>query len=389
MIEIPMDAKVMCSDGEAGISSHVIIDPTSRKVTHLVVQTEAVIGSENWMVPIEMVAETGHDLIKLDCTLEELNQLPAFSEMHWLEADREEPGYAADAIYLAPYVTPMRTDGVPIEIERIPPGELAVRRGAFVEASDGLVGSVGEFLVDPDSGEVSHIVLQEGHLWGKQEIAIPISAVDEALESTVYLKLSRDDVASLPGIPVKRHHDKAGESRDLELVTKLFETPDEASAALKEIKKRKDIKIRNAAVVTKDADGQARIKETADVDAKRGGLVGAVAGGLIGLAGGPVGVVVGALVGAGTGSIAANKIDSGFSDSFLEKFQEYLKPDSSALIVLVEEKTAQNLAESLNESEGILLRHSLTDKMVEQMIEAAAEEESQESGDEESTSPDA
>jgi uncharacterized membrane protein len=138
-------------------------------------------------------------------------------------------------------------------------------------------------------------------------------------------------------------------------------------------------------VVVKDAKGHAKIKETADVDAKRGGLVGAVAGGLIGLAGGPVGVVVGALVGAGTGSIAANKIDSGLSDSFLEKFQEYLKPDSSALIVLVEQRTGQDLAESLSESQGILLRHSLTDKMVEQMIETAASETSDGTGDEEST----
>jgi hypothetical protein len=214
MIEIPIDAQVECTDGEAGISTHVIIDPTSRKVTHFVVQSDEVIAAENWLVPIEMAAETSRDFVKLSCTLDELHQLPAFSEMHWLEPDREEPGYAADAIYLAPYVTPMRTDVVPVDLERIPPGELAVRRGAFVEASDGLVGSVGEFLVDPDSGEISHIVLQEGHLWGKQEIAVPISAVDEALESTVYLKLSQDEVASLPGIPIRRHHDREGESRD-------------------------------------------------------------------------------------------------------------------------------------------------------------------------------
>ncbi len=322
------------------------------------------------MVRIEFIAKSTHDSIYLKCSLEELKGMPRFSEMHWLEADRDEPGYSADAIYLAPFVTPLRTGVIPIETERIPRGEIAIRRGAFVEASDGLVGTVGEFLIDPDSGQISHIVLQEGHLWGKQEIVIPLSAVDEALESTVYLKMDREDVEALPAIPLKRHYNKEGEPRGLELVTKLFKDPKGASDALKKLKGRKDIRVRNAATVVKDADGKVKIKETADVDATRGGLVGAVAGGLIGLAGGPVGVVVGALVGAGAGGIAAKKIDSGFSNSFLNKFQEYVEPDSSALIVLVEGKTAQQLSDFLSEVDGIMLRHSLSERMVEEMASA-------------------
>ena len=375
MIEIPIDAKVSCLDGPAGVSSHVIIDPTKKTVTHFVVANDETFGAENWMVPMEFVAKTTRDSIQLNCSLDELKQMPQFSEMHWLEADRAEPGYPADAIYLAPYVTPMRTDVVPIEIEKVPSGELAIRRGAFVEASDGLVGTVGEFLVDPESNQLTHIVLQEGHLWGKQEIAIPLSAVDEALESTVYLKLDRVQIESLPGIPVKRHYNKEGEPRGLELVTKLFKDVKGASAALKNLKGRKDIRIRNAAVVEKDAQGKAKIRETADVDAKRGGLVGALAGGLIGLAGGPVGVVVGVVVGAGTGGIAAKKIDTGFSDSFLNKFEEYVESETSALIVLVEGRTAQQLSEVLSEFDGILLRHSLTEKMVEEMAAASAQEQ--------------
>ncbi|GMQ79179.1 MAG: hypothetical protein BMS9Abin02_1740 [Anaerolineae bacterium] len=367
MIEIPIDAEVLCLDGPAGRSSHVIIDPTQKTVTHFVVKREEVAGSENWIVPIEFITKSTHDSIYLKLSLDELQGMPQFSEMHWLEADRDEPGYPADAIYLAPYVTPLRTEGIPIETERIPRGEIAIRRGAFVEARDGLVGTVGEFLIDPDSGQISHIVLQEGHLWGKQEIAIPLSAVDEALESTVYLKMDREDLKALPGIPLKRHYNKEGEPRGLELVTKLFKDPKGASAALKNLKGRKDIRIRNAAIVVKDAEGKAKIKETADVDATRGGLAGAVAGGLIGLVGGPVGVVVGALVGAGTGGFAAKKIDTGFSNAFLEKYQEYVEPDSSALIVLVEGKTAQQLSDVLAEVDGIVLRHSLSKRMVEEM----------------------
>jgi hypothetical protein len=37
-MEIPIDAKVQCSDGPAGRSTLVIINPTTKKVTNVVVR---------------------------------------------------------------------------------------------------------------------------------------------------------------------------------------------------------------------------------------------------------------------------------------------------------------------------------------------------------------
>ena len=85
----------------------------------------------------------------------------------------------------------MKTEYTPVDEEQIPPGELAVYRGARVEATDGKVDTLGEFLVNPLTGHISRLILMEGHLWGKKEVSIPVSAIDRIEEDTVYLKLEK------------------------------------------------------------------------------------------------------------------------------------------------------------------------------------------------------
>jgi hypothetical protein len=69
--------------------------------------------------------------------------------------------------YIKPNVTPDKTVQVPTEHQQIPPGELAVRRGTRLEATDGYVSKVDEFVVNPEKGHITHMVMQEGHLWGR------------------------------------------------------------------------------------------------------------------------------------------------------------------------------------------------------------------------------
>jgi uncharacterized membrane protein len=130
-------------------------------------------------------------------------------------------------------------------------------------------------------------------------------------------------------------------------------------------------KLRDAAVLVKDADGKSKIKETADLDAKQGRLFGAVVGGLVGLMGGPVGVVVGALAGAGVGAFSAKHIDMGFSDEFLQGLEDHLEPGSSALLVLVDHREGDEIFQSLAAGEGVLMRHTLTDTIIKELTEAA------------------
>ncbi len=66
---------------------------------------------------------------------------------------------------------------VPEESQQIPPGELDVRRGTRVEATDGYVGNVDEFVVNPEDGHITHMVMREGHRWGQKDVIIKIRLI--------------------------------------------------------------------------------------------------------------------------------------------------------------------------------------------------------------------
>jgi uncharacterized protein YrrD len=93
---------------------------------------------------------------------------------------------------------------MPFEHEHIPAGEVAIRRGTPIKATDGQVGKVDEFLVDPENDVITHLVLREGHLWGKKDITIPVSEIKEITEEAVYLKLDKKTLEKLPAISVTR-----------------------------------------------------------------------------------------------------------------------------------------------------------------------------------------
>ncbi len=201
-MDIPVNAEVLCADGACGHSTYVIINPATLQVTHVVVKEKGFPYGER-LVSLDRVAETGPDWVRLRCTRDELTAMERFIELEFIPGSVPFVPYGADEYMTWPYVLP-RGMTVPLEHERIPPGELAVRRGAHVEAKDGGVGVVDEFLVDPTNGYITHLVLREGHLWGKKDVTIPVSQIDHIEEDTVYLKLSRLDIQALPAIPVRR-----------------------------------------------------------------------------------------------------------------------------------------------------------------------------------------
>lgn len=205
MKDVPLDAQVECTDGPCGKSVTIIINPTTRKLTHFVVKdTEKV----ERLVPVEQVEATTRDQIQLRCTQAELSAMERFIGSRYIEVTADMTAgssyMGASFAYQAPYVT-HKYDQVTIDEERIPEGEIALHRGATVEAADGHVGKVGELVIDPGSGEISHLILMKGHLWGKKEISVPVSAIEFASEDTVYLKLDKRAIGQLPAVPVKRH----------------------------------------------------------------------------------------------------------------------------------------------------------------------------------------
>ena len=67
------------------------------------------------------------------------------------------------------------------------------------------IGRVQGLVIDPQDHHVTHMLLEEGHLWGKKEIAIPIGAVEDMAADGVRLNLTKDEVRDLPPVDLDRH----------------------------------------------------------------------------------------------------------------------------------------------------------------------------------------
>jgi hypothetical protein len=204
-------AEASCSDGPCGKVSRLVIDPGSRTVTHLVVEPRHR-REPGRLVPVHLV-DTAAGQIRLRCTTAEFGKLDLSEETDLAEGLGYGGGYGqAEAVQGYGGVGAMGTGGsssgmgigmglghrTPTVVHDVVPlGETEVARGESVHALDGEIGQVRGFLVDPGDHQVTHVLLQEGHIWGRKEVAIPISAVT-GLDAGIRLNLTKKQVEDLP-----------------------------------------------------------------------------------------------------------------------------------------------------------------------------------------------
>ncbi len=199
-VNFPLDADVHCLDGRMGTSTYIVFNPVTQQVTHVVVKLKQA-PSQEMMVPIRRIRETTPDLILLDCSKNDLDDLHPFVITDFMMAD--VPHYSSDPKMTAlwPYVTPARRI-ISDTHATLSSQELAIRRGTRVRATDGRIGQVSEFLIDPTSLYVTHLVLREGLPWDRKYITIPVSEIDRIEEDILYLHLDKKAVRALPTIPI-------------------------------------------------------------------------------------------------------------------------------------------------------------------------------------------
>lgn len=196
-MDIPLKVKVYCVDGPCGQSKEVVLDRNTQEVTHLVVKENGAPHSE-LLVPVDLITETTPHEIRLRCPRGELAELQNFLKTDIVE--EKVPRYVPD-VNLIPLQVP-ESKWVTVRREDIPPGEVAVRQGARVEATDGLLGRLDEFLVDPVTEQVTHLVMRKGHLLGQRDVTIPVSEIEHLEENTIYLKLNKEEIQALPSTPI-------------------------------------------------------------------------------------------------------------------------------------------------------------------------------------------
>lgn len=156
----------------------------------------------------------------------------------------------------------------------------------------------------------------------------------------------------------------------VELILAVFGSQAQAVEALDDLRAGEEngaLRLVNAAVLTKSAEGKPTVLDEQDLSPARGSLFGALVGGLVGLLGGPVGTVIGAVAGAATGGLAAAKMDLGFDDEFLNEVKAALKPGTSALLLLVEAGGGDRVSKALQEMGAELLRHAVSQEVLDKL----------------------
>jgi sporulation protein YlmC with PRC-barrel domain len=192
-MDFHLNAHVECTDGRVGHLENIILNPKTEKITYLVVRGNDLQNRER-IVPEKLVKEATPDTVRLSIDKERFERMKDFIQEEYIPSNI--------MLYMADMAgwdagTPA---GVFVEHEAVPAGGMLVHKGAKVFATDGHVGRVDDFLVEKKTGRITHLILLEGHLWGKRDVSIPVSRIDRYEDGDVYLNIDKTGVESLPVI---------------------------------------------------------------------------------------------------------------------------------------------------------------------------------------------
>ncbi|MGD8622609.1 MAG: PRC-barrel domain-containing protein [Anaerolineales bacterium] len=200
-LDLPVGAKVYAGEKPCGRSISLVLNPVTDEVTDVAIELNG-FGDHEVLVPLEHVVRSSENGIWFDLSKDEISALPEFLRTEFIQAEIPKE-YAGGALVLWPYLV-SESKNIPVEVEMVPVDELAVHVGAEVISLDGKVGTVDEFLVDPQNDHISHLVMHEGHLWGKKDVFIPVSDISRMDEHSVKVDLDKQQIEALPELPAHR-----------------------------------------------------------------------------------------------------------------------------------------------------------------------------------------
>ena len=203
-MDVPIHANVICHNGVVGKSTHIIVDLVKGQVTHFVLKTDH--DHKEFVVPIDMIMDSDRTVILLNGYKEDVYQLPLFQEGQYNGYDAYDhappiptTGVDASSTMYHPYRT--AETGAAKEQHAV---ELAVSKGVKVLATDGEVGKIDEFVIDPETHRVTHLVLRQHNIFGKWIVTIPVSEIEMADPDYVELKIDKAAIKELPTVALKR-----------------------------------------------------------------------------------------------------------------------------------------------------------------------------------------
>jgi sporulation protein YlmC with PRC-barrel domain len=205
-MRLELGKPVRCADGASRELADVVIDAATNTVTHLIVQPHDDRNAAR-LVPIQLAEDGGNDQeLSLSCTSEMLKELEPVAGHAFLQAGERVEKEAnwdigVEDVEPVPEYVPTAfgefgdygQDAV-ITYDRVPKGEIELRHASSVYSADRHhLGSVDGVVVDSAS-QITHLLLQRGHLWWKRELAIPAEAVSKFETDMVSLGVKKSEL---------------------------------------------------------------------------------------------------------------------------------------------------------------------------------------------------
>jgi len=162
------------------------------------------------------------------------------------------------------------------------------------------------------------------------------------------------------------------------LIVITFDNPDEAHTVrqqLSDLQKQGEVNMEDAAVLMKDEHGKIHVVNEADKTV----VAGAAIGGLLGLLLFALFPIAGIAVGAAGGAIVGGTLDKGVDKKFVKEVSEELKPNTSALFVIMNEANVGATLATLRQHTGKVLQTNVSPEVEEELRSALHEEQQQES----------
>jgi uncharacterized membrane protein len=152
-----------------------------------------------------------------------------------------------------------------------------------------------------------------------------------------------------------------------------FDGQDTAKETVKQIRSSgalEGYKIAAEAIVEQDENGKVSIHEPGKGGV--GAAVGALGGGLLGLIGGPSGLLAWAVGGAVVGGVAGKYLGRPISKGDLKEIGEAMQPDSSAFMLLLEDKDSEDVIKSMSGYSANVVTLTVGDELSGQIASYAA-----------------
>ena len=154
-----------------------------------------------------------------------------------------------------------------------------------------------------------------------------------------------------------------------QLIVLAFDHFDDARSALQSLRsleREGRVRFEDTALVERDPDGTAHVKNEVSGTTEAATVIGAVVGGLLGFLFPLAGVAIGAAAGAAIGAA----LDTGVSRDFVNEVKETLRPGRSPLFLVVKEADADATMAALRPFRGDVIQTTLSSEAEEALRQA-------------------